>query len=690
MKKNIFFVLSLILLPWSLSGQIVFTEDFGNSPFPHPDNNFGRMTSPYMPASSFSFGTPYPASGNYDEYAIDNNHYAVVAPGYIKTGVNPGQYYIWTPQYDEAGTVTDKSNTESGAVMVVNAGNTLLPFYERSVPVTADSYYKVSLWMYLVQGPSRLALDVKDVQTGTVLASASTRDFFGENWDPLGNTKNTWTEVVLYFATPPVSACGAASLVQLSVRNDHAQPQGNDYYIDDITVEKVNVVPPGITAPVIACPAAAVCAAGTAQVPLASTVLTNNVQTVASELFHEDFGISNINVNKGRTPSPYMPAGSFEFGNSFVPGANLPPGVNAWDDHVFLNSARISDGFYAIVSPHYINDGWYLTANGANFDDGWNSWWPSNVPDYSGTPNGAAMVINAGNNLNAFYNRAAVMEVGATYRASLQLYVVTGQSPTRLAIDILDAADNTVIATHTTPLYATSQQNQWIPVSLEFTMPGAVSCTSRNIIVSFRNDNAAIDGNDYFVDEIKVEKLQDAPACPPVGGCVDNGITSVNLNDAFTGVVPAGTELVWFATPDHSGTPVANPAAVTVSGTYYAFFYDSVTDCYNVASSTASVDVSIFPQCVSVCTKPGSVVTGGQPSKIGITNKIRQAGWPESVTNGHLVLESEAKGFVITRVADSSAVAEPKKGMLIYDKADACVKLYNGVSWKCIERSCND
>ena len=35
-------------------------------------------------------------------------------------------------------------------------------------------------------------------------------------------------------------------------------------------------------------------------------------------------------------------------------------------------------------------------------------------------------------------------------------------------------------------------------------------------------------------------------------------------------------------------------------------------------------------------------------------------------------------------------IKTPVEGMLIYDQTDLCIKLYNGTTWHCIERSCNE
>lgn len=137
------------------------------------------------------------------------------------------------------------------------------------------------------------------------------------------------------------------------------------------------------------------------------------------------------------------------------------------------------------------------------------------------------------------------------------------------------------------------------------------------------------------------------------------------------------------------GTKVLNPTNVTVSGTYYVFFYDTVNNCYNTNNSTSSVVVNILPPCAT-CTKPGDFTENGPPTKVGISVQQKQAGWPESIPNGFIALESKEKGFVITRVQNSGSIADPKAGMLIYDKDANCVKLFNGTIWKCIAKSCNE
>jgi hypothetical protein len=89
------------------------------------------------------------------------------------------------------------------------------------------------------------------------------------------------------------------------------------------------------------------------------------------------------------------------------------------------------------------------------------------------------------------------------------------------------------------------------------------------------------------------------------------------------------------------------------------------------------------------CTKDPNTSPADTITKIGITIQTKQNGWPENIPNGAVVLESKTKGFVITRT-QSSLIANPVEGMLIYDTTDNCMKLYNGTTWKCVVRSCNE
>lgn len=244
----------------------------------------------------------------------------------------------------------------------------------------------------------------------------------------------------------------------------------------------------------------------------------NNTSTVIVTLdcedeviFSEDFGISNINNdNKGRVISSHMPANSFVFGNSYL---QLPtPGGNTWDDNPIRNAARINDGFYAVVAPEFINDGWFP-------DDGWDSWWPPAenngyqiVSDHTGNSNtathkGAVMAINAGEVLAPFYENSVTVEPATLYKASFWFYLLPGEQPTRIALDIFDPATNQLLGTVETALMGGSEApsyiGKWTEHKLYFRTGG---CSMEKVKFSLRNGYAATQGNDYFIDDIRLVK----------------------------------------------------------------------------------------------------------------------------------------------------------------------------------------
>jgi uncharacterized protein (TIGR02145 family) len=74
---------------------------------------------------------------------------------------------------------------------------------------------------------------------------------------------------------------------------------------------------------------------------------------------------------------------------------------------------------------------------------------------------------------------------------------------------------------------------------------------------------------------------------------------------------------------------------------------------------------------------------------MGIT-LLKRAGadngnWPMLRTSGHIALESNTEGFVITRntTAQINAITDPVEGMMVYDTDEKCLKIYDGTAWKC-------
>ena len=370
----------------------------------------------------------------------------------------------------------------------------------------------------------------------------------------------------------------------------------------------------------------------------------------ASEvLFYEDFGISDLNNgNKGRSESAFMPANSFEFGNSYL---QLPtPGGNPWDDNPIRNAARINDGFYAVVAPEFINKGWFD-------DDEWTTWWPPAenndyqiVSDHTGNSNtathkGAVMAINAGEVLAPFYENSVTVEPTTLYKASFWFYLLPGDEPTKIALDIFDSETNQLLGSVETVLMGgnidPSFTNKWTEHKLYF-LTGA--CSINQVKISLRNGYSGTEGNDYFIDDIKLEKwvcdveedfyveiecpkpiatpdINQTPEGKPVNGNVltnDSGegitVTEITVIDedgnSKTVTVPTtGTVTEDVYTLDENGDPVKSGTITIGSDGNYTFtpeygYIGNVPMEYTLTNGSGEIDTTTLT--IEVIPSPNS------------------------------------------------------------------------------------
>ncbi|WP_027379903.1 hypothetical protein [Chryseobacterium daeguense] len=90
-----------------------------------------------------------------------------------------------------------------------------------------------------------------------------------------------------------------------------------------------------------------------------------------------------------------------------------------------------------------------------------------------------------------------------------------------------------------------------------------------------------------------------------------------------------------------------------------------------------------------VCYNDTNTSTAGIDSKVGFSNlqKItpNNGSWPASRKSAHIVMESNNKGFVISRMttAQITAITSPQEGMMVYDTSVKCLKIYSGTAWSC-------
>lgn len=121
------------------------------------------------------------------------------------------------------------------------------------------------------------------------------------------------------------------------------------------------------------------------------------------------------------------------------------------------------------------------------------------------------------------------------------------------------------------------------------------------------------------------------------------------------------------------------------NGGTYEFKYIVDGTCTNSAEATVTIKLEGY--CLNDPASPG---IGGTDTKVGIT-LLKRAGaddadnWPMVRKSGHIALESNTKGFVITRIAKANLgnITNPQEGMMVYDTTDKCLKIYSDGAWRC-------
>lgn len=227
---------------------------------------------------------------------------------------------------------------------------------------------------------------------------------------------------------------------------------------------------------------------------------------------------------------------------------------------------------------------------------------------------------------------------------------------------------------------------------------GYIGHNSNGSYATFQT-SAGVNSTEFKFDGAKLNNLCaiNTPPYPVVQNLKVCPTKTTNLMDGLIGTVPAGYNLEWWTTQYRTpGTQVADPTNAGV-GTYYAFFIS--TDVNNVCANLEGVEIKVsnytsadaaYADCI--CVLPPNTQPSTDFTKTGVSNLEGFAnGWPGNVPNGFIAIESKNKGFVITRLATVTDIptADLVEGMLVYDIAAACVKLYNGATWKCLTRSCD-
>ena len=169
--------------------------------------------------------------------------------------------------------------------------------------------------------------------------------------------------------------------------------------------------------------------------------------------------------------------------------------------------------------------------------------------------------------------------------------------------------------------------------------------------------------------------------------------TSITAATAGGTTITIGTSTtipgVGSLTLNSDGTYSFVPLATYVGTTSVVYTVcDTVSAGITQACDTATLYLTELSLEVA-CYDPA--YTGGttEDTKHGIT-LLQRAGadngnWPMIRKGAFTALESNSKGFVITRVATANLglITTPQEGMMVYDTTVGCLKIYDGTKWSC-------
>src|SRR5690625_7308809 len=87
------------------------------------------------------------------------------------------------------------SGPEEGAVMAVNAGETLAPFYRREVTLEYDTYYHAAFSIFVKNATSRVGIKVGNSSSNQVCGMMFSQEF-------TSGDAGRWIDVELAFEAP--------------------------------------------------------------------------------------------------------------------------------------------------------------------------------------------------------------------------------------------------------------------------------------------------------------------------------------------------------------------------------------------------------------------------------------------------------------------------------------------------------
>ena len=401
-------------------------------------------------------------------------------------------------------------------------------------------------------------------------------------------------------------------------------------------------------------------------------------------------------------------------------------GATTTDPYVLnhtYTSGEASDGFYNVRTSG--TTGVFYTRTNITGDKD-----AGNPTITNGTTTGRYLMINidSPNNTNkAIYRVTGInTQVGQSYRFRIDMAGLAEGAPD-IPILELSVKDNSgvVLGSATSASLGMANDDVWRRLNLEFT------ATTSNVILEIINiQPSGGNGNDVGIDNVVLTPLNCDTDGDGIPNYLDVDSDDDGCPDAVEGSENVSIEQVWSLNLPIADANYANRGKIKV-------IYDGITTNTQpniVSQSAAALGV---PQLVNnagnnlnavtnpsdlagladntdvpgpttadigqgvgassnaavnacICYNDPNTGTVGADTKHGIT-LLKRAGatpqpdnWPMERKSAFTALESNTKGFVITRMSTAEINAlTGQSGMMVYDTDLKCLKLFNGTAWSC-------
>lgn len=385
---------------------------------------------------------------------------------------------------------------------------------------------------------------------------------------------------------------------------------------------------------------------------------SSTLSVAAGEVVHVVY--TNSFQNKITTPAVCGTNLVVTFGSGT--DTNGPPinGFTAY--HYKIPSGGVSDGYYSVVKS---KNNWYNNS--------------PTLTNHTGDTNGYFGIFNASYATDDFFRQTVDGLVpGTVYEFAFWVADLSPTNPIRpnVTMGINDAVTGVLINSTDTGNITSSA---WKQYRFNFT------ATSTTAEIFLKNNSIGGLGNDLAIDDISF-----APA-PPV---IPQSVGPANV----TRYCSNPSTVYQFTNPTAGGvwsTDTPNLISITATGSVktVAGASGTATVIYTVTSTSGCITIMTLEITVGSCTCYNNPATGiGAASNNGIT-LLQRAGadsgnWPMVRKSAHTVLESNTKGFVITRMTTAQilAIASPQEGMMVYDTVAKCLKINStgtATGWSC-------